>query len=1187
MNLLLRRLEAYGFKSFADKTEIEFGPGITVVVGPNGSGKSNISDAISWVLGEQSVRHLRGTKMEDVIFAGSSGRRPLGIAEVSLTFDNSDGTLPIEFNEVIITRRVFRSGDSEYFINKGLCRLKDIYELLADTGLGRDAMTVIGQNKVDEILNSKPEDRRLLFEDTAGITKYKHRKKDATRKLEDTTQNLIRVSDITNELETQLVPLAESAERTKKYNEIQSELKRCQVTLLVSLLEKSEKMVESATLQKKHLTEQEVAVSADVTLKETEKIQVAVELQETEERLVFYTNSMNQGDRDLERIRGNIAVLKERLIHSQRSQDRIADEQLRNKKQQHEMGQKISGVQEVLLHKQTLAENLKQNLDEQTVSYENITGQIQDVQQQLEVHKEKTFDYIQELVGERNKIVTAERDIAKLQARQEEFEQEYEEYQQQLHQTTVASNTILAEQQVVKTSLVELQEQQEAYHKKKKVKEEELRQVVQQEKQTQIQVNELNSRFKILSTMQNEYEGFARGIKSVLKSDASWHSGICGAVAQIITVPDQYVTAIEIALGGALQHLITENADIAKQAMHFLKVKNLGRATFLPLDTIKPLKPRDGEKTAASAPGALGFAANLVSCEPRYRPIIESLLGRTIIVENIDIGLKIAKQQGFSVKIVTLGGELLNPGGSMTGGSTNKRDSSFIGRNNAILTITQELDDKKTALGAVQEQVGDLQGELALIEQELVKLQGKRQQTEVRRAEIAVHVEKIKLDVQRLTRGIDTIQAEKASCTVEEEQLKKSLQETQSVISALEKRDGIHQETLSIEQQKHQELQYEKDELQKAITEIKIELTGIEQEITAMVANCQHYEQSKDALEQQLKQLEVENDELTAQALQANEELVQTGNEQAALAEKKIKDENAHKAEYVIKLKILSTLQQLEKDIKELRRKSNELQNRLHESDLLATKYTYEVVNSREKIEQQFSLTIEEAKGLCLDDSISNISKRTRELEGEIAALGPVNHAALDEFTHLKTRYDFLSKQYQDLVSAKEYLASIIADIDKTMSEKFIESFTKINEYFSDIFIKLFGGGSAELKLIDPDNMLSTGIEIIVQPPGKKLQNLVLLSGGERTLTVIALLFAFLTYRPAPFIVVDEIDASLDETNVERLSQFLNDYSKHTQFIVVTHRKGTMEVATVIYGVTMEQSGVSRLISVKLMDKTG
>jgi len=1185
--MLLRRLEAYGFKSFADKTEIEFGPGITVVVGPNGSGKSNISDAIRWVLGEQSIRTLRGTKMEDVIFAGSSGRRPLGIAEVSLTFDNSDGTLPLDFNEVIITRRVFRSGDSEYFINKALCRLKDIYELLADTGLGRDAMSVIGQNKVDEILNSKPEERRLLFEDAAGITKYKQRKKEALRKLDETTQNLIRVSDITNEIQVQLVPLAESAERTTKYNKLYAELTACQITLLLNMLEKSEKMVESAALQKNHLTEQEVMIGANISLKDTEKIELTTQLIDVDEQLTSYTQSINQADTELERIHGKMAVLEERITHGQRSQERTKDEHIRIEKQHNDLKQKMRDVHEVLAVKQAITEKLNTVLASKELSYQKIVIDIGQTQQQLEVSQEKTFNYLHEIVGERNQALICERDLSRIGVRQNNFNQEYQDYVNQLSHTEAAYRTILTEQQVVKTTLAKLHHENDDLNTTKHVKEQSLQHISQQERQVATEVHELNSRFKILSTMQNEYEGFARGIKSVLKSDANWHSGICGAVAQILTVPDNYVTAIEIALGGALQHIITENAEIAKQAMSFLKNKNLGRATFLPLDIIKPFRPREAELIGARTPGSLGFAADLVSTEPRYRPVIQYLLGRTIIAENIDMALRIAKQQGFSLKIVTLEGELLNPGGSMTGGSTNKRDSSFLGRSNTLATITLKVGELKITLTSVQEQAQIARTQLLTIEQELRNIQRRRQQTEVRQAEIAVHTEKMQLDIKRLSLEISTINQGRAACIQEEKQLTEALAKAQTTIAQLESRDSEHQQNLSIWQQKFEELQESKERVQTSITDVKIELTAVQQEITGLNTNLGQYEQAKQVIHTQLEHLQTESNELAMQIVQANQELVEIKELHTNLAQQKVSYEQQCKAQYVIKLNVLSTLQHLEKEIKELRRKFNDLQTRLHEIELLATKYTYEVTNSLEKITQQFSLTREEAKTLCRDDSVENLTKLVRGLEREIAALGPVNHAALAEYTSLQGRYDFLQKQYQDLMDAKDYLASIITDIDKTMSVKFTSAFTKINEYFSDIFIRLFGGGTAQLKLVDPDNMLSTGIEIIVQPPGKKLQNLVLLSGGERTLTVIALLFAFLTYRPAPFIVVDEIDASLDEANVNRLSEFLRDYAKHTQFIVVTHRKGTMEVATIIYGVTMEQSGVSRLISVKLMDKTG
>jgi chromosome segregation protein len=1185
--LLLRRLETYGFKSFADKTELEFGPGITAIVGPNGSGKSNISDAIRWVLGEQSIRNLRGTKMEDVIFAGSLGRRPLGAAEVSVIFDNSDGTLPIDFSEVIITRRVFRSGDSEYFINKSACRLKDIYELLADTGLGRDAMTVIGQNKVDEVLNSKPEERRLLFEESAGISKYKQRKKDALRKLEDTTQNLIRVSDITNEIEDQLVPLRESAEKTKQYNILKAELTSCQVTLLINTLEKSEKIIESANLQKKQLLEDELTVSTNVSLKETDKEKLTMDLIQIEEKLTSYTTFISQSDTELERIHGKIAVLEERILQGTRNQDRINDEQLRIEKLKNDLEKKNNEVNEVLTEKKKFTENLQQILVDKNLLYQNIALTLEQAEKQLESSKDKTLIFLQEIVEERNKLETIKSDIARIEVRQHNFDQEYQEYHKQLQQIELAYNTILTEQDIIKTRINQLNHDNAVLHVTKKNTEEDLQNFLQQEKQLTTQVNELQSRFKILSSMQNEYEGFSRGIKSVLKSNANWHGGICGAVAQIITVPDQYVTAIEIALGGALQHIITEDSEVAKQAMHFLKTERLGRATFLPLNTIKPFKPKEAERTAATMTGSLGFAADLVTCDPRYRGVIEFLLGRTIIAKNIDIALSIAKQAAFSIKIVTLDGEVLNSGGSMTGGSTNKRENSFLGRNNEIAAIKLNLDSMIHTLTTKQEKVAVIKTELSRINDEFANLQKNRQQLEVRQAEIMVHTEKMQYDKNRLTLAIATISDEKTTCLQEKEQLFMASSQSQTIITALESRDNQHKETIALNQQKCRELQGSKDILQASLTDLKISITTAQQEITAFMANYEQHEQSKQLLQDQLQNLLAENNDIARQIVQANQELVATSDKHQNLTEEKINYEQHHKTQYGVKLNLLAMLQQLEKELKDLRRKHHEVQTRLHESELLATKYSYEVTHCLEQLEQQFSLTVSEAKELCRTESLDIISNLIKKLENELSLLGPVNHGAVEDYVRLQERCDFLRTQYQDLMSAKEYLASIITDIDNTMSAKFIAAFTKINEHFSDIFSRLFGGGQAQLKLVDPDNILSTGIEIVVQAPGKKMQNLILLSGGERALTVIALLFSFLAYRPAPFIVVDEIDAPLDEANIDRLREFLRDYARHTQFIVVTHRKGTMEAANIIHGVTMEQSGISRLVSVKLMDKIG
>jgi chromosome segregation protein len=1185
--LLLRKLEAYGFKSFADKTELDFGEGITVIVGPNGSGKSNISDAIRWVLGEQSVRNLRGTKMEDVIFAGSSGRRPLGIAEVSLIFDNSDGALNIDFNEVIITRRVFRSGESEYFINKSLCRLKDIYDLLADTGLGRDAMTVIGQNKVDEVLNSKPEDRRLLFEEAAGITKYKQRKKDALRKLEDTTNNLTRVLDITAEIETQLQPLAKSAEKTRQFNQLHSELTSCQVTLLVNKHAKAHKMVESATQQQEALTDEELQVNTALLTKETTTEDFSQQLILAEERLITLDTNRRQTETELERLNGKIAVLDERILQSNRSHERIREEALRLTRQFEEYTGKISDISSTRHEKEAHWELFKGDLDGKTDAYQELQTQIDTIQTQLESYKEKSFDHIQEIVNERNKLTNAERELSRLESSRTSLEAEQAEYEHQLAQAHAACQDTLQEQKRLTESIVACCRDRDKISGEKTAKESKLRDLAATEQQLVNQLHELNSRHKVLSNMQQDLEGFTRGIKSILKSNASWSPGICGAVAQLLHVPDTYVTALEVALGGALQFIVTETDQVAKQAIHFLKEHNLGRATFLPLNTIKLKKPRENEVTAAHMEGALGFASELVRCDARFSNVIEFLLGRTIVAKNIDAALKIARQNSFSLKIVTLDGELLNPGGSLTGGSMNKKDTGILSRGNEIENIEIKLADLKERTTIHQTAVACCRNELSAIEEQISVFAKLQQDIEIKQAELGVYVQKLKLDIQRLTLAGTTLAAELNNCSQEIRTSRDTIEKTRQTIDAMENRDLLHKRSLEEWQNQLADFNLKKEQLQMELTNLKVEVMSFEKEIAAIDSSLQHFCQLKDSLKEQLSASQREETDLNANIADFTLQLAKAKEDSGHLLTRKDQYEQEHRIGYEKKLEILSALQKTEKEMKELRRKQTDIQGRLHESELLYTKYSYEATNCTEQLQQNYSLSLAAAQQICRQESTDSLLALIKRLEQDIAALGPINQAAIEEYAKLKERYEFLQEQYSDLIAAKEYLSSIIHDIDGTMASKFAIAFKEINAYFSDIFAKLFGGGRAELKLLEPDRILECGIEIIVQPPGKKLQNLVLLSGGERALTVVALLFSFLTYKPAPFIVVDEIDAALDEANVERFSHFLQDYARNTQFIVVTHRKGTMEAANVIHGVTIEESGVSRLVSVKLMDKAG
>lgn len=1183
--MLLRKLELYGFKSFADKTELDFGSGVTAIVGPNGSGKSNISDAIRWALGEQSIRTLRGAKAEDIIFSGSTKRRALGAAEVSLVFDNSDNLLPIDFNEVTVTRRVFRSGDSEYYINKAPCRLKDIHDLLADTGLGRDSMSVIGQNKVDEVLNSKPEERRSLFEEAAGITKYKQRKRDALRKMEETGTNLNRVTDLMTEIEGQLEPMAESAVKTRRYNEIHKELVSCQVGLLMHKLTKADKMLESIRLEQENLTDQELAASVRVAEAETAQERLTSELITVDEQINSLDLAIAQYKMEAEQISGKLAVLDERIKQSSRAGERIETDKQRLEQAAKLAADRLSAEQDNLRAKTIQKEELETHLSSLIRQYETTAATLTDIEGKIEAGKEHAFSQLQQITAERNEIRSFERELERLSLRRVQVEKECIHNSEQLNQAKFAQERLCQEQQSLQRGMRLISEAADVLVQKKGSLEHRIQDAITSEKQAGQEVSELSSRLKVLTHMQDDLDGFNRGIKSLLKTAAPWRSQICGAVAQLIHVPDKYVTAVEVALGGALQHIVTRDDETAKLGINFLKTQNLGRATFLPLNTIRPARPRDAESSASKASGSLGFASALVTCEPQYREVVEFLLGRTIIVNDIDTALRVARDHGFAVRLVTLDGQQVNPGGSLTGGSVSRRESSYLSRGNEIDSIKERLSAANKNHEEQKAALRELQTGVRVLEQQILALTNERQENEVRQAEVTVHLEKIGGDVKRFEFAVSTLQGELASHDMEENQIVEQLERIRDKIIVLETEDQEYKDQVSAWQQEQKQLQAMRDQHQVAVTDGRITIAAITQELQGCFAICRQYEQELENVRQQENNLNQQLEQLNAEIKEARLETELLAIKRDDVAALQANSSGERDKVYGKKLELLSLLQVTEHEIKSLRRKHGEMQSRLHEMQLMSAKYQFEANSCSDQLEEHYNLTIEQAEGLKCTLSPDELSRSVKRLEAEVAALGPVNPNAIEEYTRLEERYRFLDKQCQDLLAAKEYLTSIIRDIDNTMSKRFNIAFQAINEKFAEIFARLFGGGHARLHLIEPDSVLETGIEIFVQPPGKKQQNLALLSGGERALTVIALLFAFLAYRPAPFIVVDEVDAALDEANVQRFSEFLRDYSRHTQFIVVTHRKGTMEAAHLMQGVTMEESGISRLVSVKFMDK--
>ena len=812
---------------------------------------------------------------------------------------------------------------------------------------------------------------------------------------------------------------------------------------------------------------------------------------------------------------------------------------------------------------------------------------IEDAQKQIEEAKDLTFGHLQELVTQKNMLKTLERDGETQKLQQANLSRELEEYKNKMAEAKLQLSETKTEQATLGENIKQTDAKIEMLTQQKNEIEQSLNEVVVNESHVSNHISELSSKLKILANMQEEYEGFGRGAKSVLKSDAPWRKQVGGAVAQILSVPDEYIVAIETALGGALQHIIVENDATAKSAIEYLKTRNLGRATFLPLNTIKPSKPREAENAAAHSGGALGFAADLVNTDPRYRPVVEFLLGRTVVAKDIDAALKIARQQAFNVRIVTLDGEMISPGGTIAGGSTGRRESSFISRGNEIDHLKKSVIEEENKRKHLRQRIADFQADADYIKERAAGALSQRRSYELRQAEVNIHLDNAQADIKRLNLAVATLETELANSLKDGTQISAKLEEINVLIASLEDQESEHKIMLAVKQDELKELQLKREKQQADHTDTKIKLSALQQEVNAIAASCEEYEQNARRLNRQIETLKAENVRVESEIERANNELSEIAAVKENLFSTKTEHESKRSTQMAEKLQVLAQQQKQEREVKDLRRKLNNIHSRLHELELQGAKYGYEVEYCNEQLRDNYDMSKEQAETLRRDEDPKFLTTRVQQLEAEISDLGTINPAAIDEYARVKERYEFLRTQYNDLTEAKNYLSTIIKDIDSTMSKQFRAAFQQINEHFGDLFVRLFGGGKAQLELADPDEILSSGIEILVQPPGKKQQNLALLSGGERALTVIALLFAFLTYRPTPFCVLDEIDAALDEANVQRFSEFLRDYSRQTQFIIVTHRKGTMEVADVMHGVTMEESGVSKLISVKFMEKAG
>ncbi len=1182
--MFLKSVELQGFKSFADKIYLDFHLGITAIVGPNGSGKSNISDAIRWVMGEQSAKSLRGAKMEDIIFSGTQERKALGFAEVSLTLDNSDGSFDLDFPEVTVTRRVYRSGEGEYFINKTSCRLKDIHELFMDTGIGREGYSIIGQGKVDEILSNKSEDRRQIFEEAAGITKYKYRKNEAEKKLSQTNENLLRVKDILNELEGQLAPLQQQSEKAKKFLVLRDELRVLEVNAAVVSIDTWR--ADLAELEKNlaELTGQIADIQTQTEAADQAVKQMYEQIEQYDQEIEQQRLAEHDTEAKINEFHNEINLLTANIGHTEENIQRIKAEIEKEKKSIGAMDADLKEQERQLLEyeeKKAVFDNTLEKLNAQMKLFAEETGA---KNEELESLKSEVIEQTTQMNDARGKIANLNVLLENFRTRQQNIQEELA--QKNVDFQRLEQNTAILEKDL-KTRETELEQETAALSQATAERQEgetTLRREQSCLNQWSMELANKRSKKKLMEDMQREFEGYTKSVKSLMTAYQAGKMGkieIHGPLAQLIHTEARYVTAIDIALGAANQNIVTQTEQDAKQAIAYLKQNRLGRATFLPVSTVKG---RTGnQKEVSGMKGYIATAAELVECEPQYREIVSNLLGTTVVAETIDDAIAMAKQSGHRLKIVTLEGEVLQPGGAMTGGSTGK-SGGLLSRANEIAALEKEIEQLSQNCVKKEKETEALRLRI----EELSKQESARQEEIHQKKETVI---KMTAEYRHLEEFCKSVTDGKA-------QLEQELQDVQAQITNIIRDNQANQETVTCAEQRVKQLEREIAQKQDEFSESGRKSEALNQEL--MSCNI-----DRNAL---LKDIEVVHHVMQNINQEKSEffEDIQSKQEEAETLKNKILD---LKDDIAFKQKQMEEFTQKTGDF---RSRAAELAQQKRETEDKIKRSQEETKNTREQL---FSLGQQQAKvegrQNRLETDLENITnrlweeyeltyteavklkettppteehggKRIAQLKDEIKRLGNINIDAIEEYKNVRERFDFLMAQTRDLDQAKHELEQLIAEMLDIMKKQFSEQFALINKNFNEVFSELFGGGKANLILEDPNSILESGIEIEAQPPGKKLQRLSLLSGGERAFTAIALLFAILKVRPTPFCILDEIEAALDDVNVYRYADYLKRFSQKTQFIVVTHRRGTMEAANMLYGVTMQERGVSKLLSLNI-----
>mgnify|MGYP004497027021 FL=1 len=1183
----LKKLELQGFKSFADKTEIIVLDGVTTIVGPNGSGKSNISDAVRWVLGEQSVKNLRGQKMEDVIFAGTQARKKVGFAEVSLYLDNSDESLPVEFKEVVVTRRVYRSGESNYLLNGAECRLKDIQELFMDTGVGKDGYSIISQGKIDEILSTKSEERRHIFEEASGIVKYKTRKDEAVKKLANTDSTLARVNDVIAEIENNLEPLEKKCEVAKKYLELKDKLKVLDVRIFIQSLNqnaealcKIDDVIETFTND----ISKEEAISAELekskmNLKER-LADVTLKIEETQSKF-YETESENQ------KLSSKIEISRASIENANENIERLNVE---IKEDFEKINLLKEDIEKRLKKKESLEENKKKFENELSLKQE----ELENVMSTLDERAEQITAIKDEIDLKREEAYELKMNSSSIEATIEANNSQIEEKEKILDKNITANDSVTTTKEELtsnlnskNTLLNEILEKENKYNEDKKILDEKYNEMLSNERKLNQEVMTLKSKYNYLTNLENENEGYYKSVKESLSyAKKNNMQKVYGTVASLISTEEKYEYAVEIALGGYMQNVVVNDEQTAKKIISYLKENSLGRVTFLPINTIKKVDNGIKDK-ARKLDGYIGMASEIVKYDSKFKDVILLSLGSTIVVDTVDNAILMSKKLKNMARIVTLTGELFSATGSITGGKNSHSSAGLLGRKEKIENLKEIISNKEKEYSSLNNGVRELNIQIEEAKKENNKIVEEKSSCQI---EIATLKEKL-LNIEREERKV-LLAKENAKLAIDSlkeqnETLRENIEENNKKVEELEEKINENQEIVD----EYSRFNKEKSEM---VSNLHEDIANLKVSISSFDESSGSIDEMKDKLSQDIQNFEdgIERKKSSISNLEASKK---DAEEEIKALTESIKEKQNFKLDFA---NILNSLKDTKKEVEQKQetlevkvleglRKIDKLKDERAKVQARKLKFDIEIENLKNKMWDDYEITISVAKemieSLPVDDSDEKtIVKNAEKIRKEIKDLGEVSVGAIEEYKSTKERYDFISNQKADLEETKKKLENLINNMTSIMKQQFEKQFKLINENFNETFKELFGGGKAELKLEDESNVLSSGIEIEVQPPGKKLQSMMLLSGGERALTATALLFAILKLKAPPFCILDEIEAALDDVNVHRFAEYIKKYSKNTQFIVITHRKGTMEVASSTYGITMQEYGISKVVSMKM-----